>query len=147
LRGIPTKFTINEDEITVCDKSYVAHFIRLFTDEGNSCSETDRRLTRYEILKEDKFWQIGFNYFVWAIPIIIGIMGLMLVKVRLANLKQLGKIVSDELPNTADLRAQFSDKVETENKFDRMMKMLEQKMAEDRQMWQQNEQRWKESQK
>ncbi len=58
LRGTPQKFTINE---SVENKQ-------------------DRRLTRYEILKENKFWQIAIDYVAWAIPLIIGIMGLLLIE-------------------------------------------------------------------
>ncbi len=52
LRGTPTKLIINNN---------------------------DRRLTYYEDLKENEFWEITFKYIAWAIPIIIGIMGLILI--------------------------------------------------------------------
>ena len=54
LRGTPTKLTINE---TVKTKN-------------------DRRLTYYETLEQDKFWQVVFNY---TLEFLIGIMGLILV--------------------------------------------------------------------
>jgi len=57
LRGEPTKFTINE----------------------TFKNEQDHRLTHYETVKENKFWQIAFDYIIWAIPLIIGIMGLLLI--------------------------------------------------------------------
>ena len=57
LRGTPTKLTINE------------------TFENLN----DRRLTYYEKLKQDKFWQIAFDYIFWVIPLIISIMGLILI--------------------------------------------------------------------
>ena len=52
LRGTPTKLIINNN---------------------------DRRLTYYEDLKENEFWEIAFKYVMWAIPLIIGIMGLILI--------------------------------------------------------------------
>jgi hypothetical protein len=58
LRGTPTKFSINE------------------TFENKQ----DRRLTKYETYKEDKSWQIFIDYVVWAIPLIIGIMGLLIIE-------------------------------------------------------------------
>jgi len=64
LRGTPTKLTINET-----------------VDKKN-----DRRLTYYETLKENKFWQIAFDYILWAIPFIISIMGLILIdRVKVIN--------------------------------------------------------------
>jgi hypothetical protein len=68
--------------------------------------------------------------------------------------KQLRNVILDELPilmqnNTAFrdavlqiARVQFADKAETDSRFDSMMKMLERKMTEDRQMWQENNRRW-----
>ena len=71
--------------------------------------------------------------------------------------KQLRQTILNELPilmqnNTGFrdavlqiTRVQFADKVETESRFDSMMKLLERKMASDSQMWQESEQRWKEN--
>ena len=42
-------------------------------------------------------------------------------------------------------RFHFADKVETESRFDRMMALLEEKIAEDRQKWAVNERRWEEN--
>jgi hypothetical protein len=80
--------------------------------------------------------------------------------------QQLRKVILDELPilmqnNTAFrdsvlqiTRVQFADKAETESRFDSMMKMLERKIEEDRQMWQEskqhreeNERRWQENER
>ena len=62
LRGTPTKLTINDN---------------------------DRRLTFYRKLKEGEFWGIAINYVMWAIPFIIGIMGLILIdRVRFINSSQ-----------------------------------------------------------
>ena len=52
VRGVPTKLSINDN---------------------------DRRLTLYRILQESEFGGIAIDYVVWAIPLIIGIMGLMLI--------------------------------------------------------------------
>jgi len=52
----------------------VPHFSTKLTINDN-----DRRLTYYESLKENEFWRIALKYIAWAIPIIIGIMGLILI--------------------------------------------------------------------
>jgi hypothetical protein len=42
-------------------------------------------------------------------------------------------------------RKRFADKTTTEDRFDQMMQLLKQKIAEDRQMWAENQQRWEEN--
>ena len=81
-------------------------------------------------------------------------------------LSQEQEMILKELPmfmrNNPDFREEvlsitrfhFADKVETESRFERMMevlqeqgKKLDQKMADDRKQWAENERRWKENQK
>ena len=42
-------------------------------------------------------------------------------------------------------RGQFADKVETDNRFDQLLKRLDQKLEEDRQKWEENRQMWEEN--
>lgn len=51
-----------------------------------SINGNDRRLTFYRTAKESEFGGIEIDYIIWAIPLIIGIMGLILIdRVKIVN--------------------------------------------------------------